>query len=130
MRTLETRSFGVTAMKNEIYSIYHLSIDPTKFEAFKTLIEQIVEATSKEPDTTTYEYVVNADKSVVHIVEKYRTQGLLPHVQQTFTPFAERFLDFAKVEKLFVYGDTTPDIRATLDGFGAQYLTPFAGFSR
>ncbi|KGB22148.1 hypothetical protein AtDm6_2550 [Acetobacter tropicalis] len=74
--------------------------------------------------------MVNADKSVVHIVEKYRTQGLLPHVQQTFTPFAERFLDFAKVEKLFVYGDTTPDIRATLDGFGAQYLTPFAGFSR
>jgi len=27
-------------------------------------------------------------------------------------------------------GDTTEEIRTTLDGFGAEYLTPFAGFSR
>ncbi len=101
-----------------------------EFVAVKTLVERIVEATSREPDTTTYEYVVNADRTVVHIVERYRTQGLLPHVEQTFTPFAERFLELAKIEKLYVYGDTTPEIRAKLDGFGAQYLTPFAGFSR
>ena len=117
-------------MQNEIYSVYHLSIKPTDFETFKTLVEQIVDATSKEPDTTTYEYVVNADHTVVHIVERYRTQGLLPHVEETFTPFAERFLELAKIEKLYVYGDTTTDIRAKLDGFGAEYLTPFAGFSR
>ncbi|SEQ98573.1 putative quinol monooxygenase [Sphingobium sp. YR768] len=117
-------------MQNEIYSLYHLSILPENFEAFKSLVEQIVEATSKEPDTTTYEYVVNAEHSVVHIVERYRTQGLLPHVEETFTPFAERFLALASIDKLYVYGDTTPDIRAKLDGFGAVYLTPFAGFSR
>jgi quinol monooxygenase YgiN len=117
-------------MKDEIYSIYHLSIVPANFDAFKALVEQIVEATSKEPDTTTYEYVVNADRTVVHIVERYRTQGLLPHVEQTFSPFAERFLELATIEKLYVYGDTTPEIRAKLDGFGAAYLTPFAGFSR
>jgi len=116
-------------MKDEIYSLYHLSIDPTNFDAFKALVEQIVEATSKEPDTTTYEYVVNADKTVVHIVERYRTQGLLPHVNETFTPYAKRFLDLATIDKLYVYGETTPEIRAKLDGFGAEYLTPFAGFS-
>jgi quinol monooxygenase YgiN len=117
-------------MQDEIYSVYHLSIKPADFDTFKALIVQIVEATSKEPDTTTYEYVVNADKTVVHIIERYRTQGLLPHVEQTFTPFAERFLELSKIEKLYVYGDTTPEIRAKLDGFGAEYLTPFAGFSR
>jgi len=117
-------------MKDEIYSLYHLSIDPTNFDAFKTLVEPIVEATSKEADTTTYEYVVNADKTVVHIIERYRTQGLLPHVNETFTPFAERFLELAKIDKLYVYGETTPEIRAKLDGFGAEYLTSFAGFSR
>ena len=117
-------------MKDEIYSLYHLSIDPANFDAFKTLVEQIVEATSKEPDTTTYEYVVNAEKTVVHIVERYRTQGLLPHVNETFTPYAERFLELAKIDKLYVYGETTPEIRAKLDGFGAEYLTSFAGFSR
>lgn len=117
-------------MHDEIYSVYHLSIQPADFDTFKMLVERIVEATSKEPDTTTYEYVVNADRTVVHIVERYRTRGLLPHVEQTFTPFAERFLELAKIEKLYVYGDTTPEIRAKLDGFGAQYLVPFAGFSR
>jgi len=117
-------------MQDEIYSIYHLSLNPADYDAFKTLVEQIVEATSKEADTTTYEYVVNAERTVIHIVEKYRTKGLLPHVEQTFAPFAERFLNLAKIDKLYVYGDTTPEIRAKLDGFGAEYLTPFAGFSR
>ena len=117
-------------MHGEIYSIYHLTIDPAKIDDFKALIDQIVEATSKEADTTTYEYVVSADRSVVHIVECYRTSGLLPHVTQTFAPYAEQFLSFAKIDRLYVYGDTTEEIRTTLDGFGAEYLTPFAGFSR
>ena len=90
------------------------------FETFEELIQRIVAATSEEPDTTTYEYVVNADHTVVHIVERYRPLGLLPHVEQTFTPFAKRFLELAKIEKLFVYGDTTPEIRAKLDGFEAS----------
>lgn len=117
-------------MKNEIYSLYHLAVAPSDFEAFEQLIHPIVAATREEPDTMTYEYVVNADRSVVHIIERYRTTGLLPHVEQTFAPFAERFLKLAKIQKLFVYGDTTPEIRAKLDGFGAEYFTPFAGFSR
>lgn len=117
-------------MHNEIYSIYHLSIDPAKFDDFKALISQIVEATSKEPDTLTYEYVVSADHRVVHIVERYRTVGTLPHAKQTFAPYAKQFLSFATIDRLYVYGDTTAEIRETLDGFGAEYLTPFMGFSR
>jgi quinol monooxygenase YgiN len=117
-------------MRDEIYSVYHLSIRPDDFDAFESLVGQIVEATAQEPDTTTYEYVVNADRTAVHIVERYRTHGLLPHVEQTFAPFAERFLELAKIEKLYVYGHTTPEIRAKLDAFGAEYLTPVAGFSR
>jgi quinol monooxygenase YgiN len=117
-------------MQDQVYSIYHLSIAPSDFDAFEALIQPIVAATSEEADTTIYEYVVNADRTIVQIVERYRTQGLLPHVEQTFTPFAERFLQLARIDRLFVYGDTTPAIRAKLDGFGAEYLTPLAGFSR
>lgn len=117
-------------MQDEVYSLYHLSIAPGDFEAFETLVQPIVEATAKEPDTITYEYLVNADRTEVHIIERYRTRGLLPHVEETFTPFAERFLALAKIEKLYVYGETNPAIRAKLDGFGAVYLTSFAGFSR
>lgn len=117
-------------MKNEIYSIYYLTIAPSDFAAFEKLIQPIVAATRDEPDTTIYEYAVNADRTEVHILERYRTHGLLPHIEQTFAPFAERFLRLVTIKKLFVYGDITPVIRAKLDGFGAEYLTPFAGFSR
>jgi hypothetical protein len=117
-------------MQDEIYSVYHLSIVPSDFDAFTALIHDIVAATREEPDTTIYEYVVSAHRTAVHIVERYRTQGLLPHVEQTFAPFGERFLKLAKIEKLFVYGATTPAIRARLDGFGAEYFTSLAGFSR
>jgi quinol monooxygenase YgiN len=117
-------------MQNEIYSIYHVTVDPERFSEFQTLVAQIVSATSKEPDTLTYEYVVNADHNAVHIVERYRTPGVLPHIEKTFAPFAEKFLSLVKIEKLFVYGETTPAIRAKLDGFGAIYLTPFDGLNR
>lgn len=117
-------------MQDEIYSIYHLALDPADFPAFEALVAQIVAASREEPDTLAYEYVVNADRSAVHIVERYRLPGLLPHVETTFAPFAEAFLSLARIEALFVYGRPTPEIRAKLDGFGATYLTPFDGFTR
>ena len=52
-------------MQNEILSIYHLSVAPKDFDAFEELVQRIVTATSKEADTTIYEYVVNADHTVV-----------------------------------------------------------------
>ncbi|MCL9981513.1 MAG: hypothetical protein NBV60_00005 [Erythrobacter sp.] len=56
--------------------------------------------------------------------------GLLPHVEQTFSPYAERFLSLATIDQLFVYGNPTPEIREKLDSFGATYLAPFVGFTR
>ena len=117
-------------MQGEIYSIYHLTIEPAIFDAFEALVSQIVAVTQKEPETLTYEYLVNADRSRVHIIERYRTDGLLPHVEGTFSPFAERFLVLAKIDMLYVYGETTSEIRAKLDAFGAVYLTSLSGFTR
>jgi quinol monooxygenase YgiN len=117
-------------MQNEIYSIYHLRINPSEFEAFKKLISKIVAATSKETDTLTYEYVASEDHNSIHIIERYREAGVLPHVEQTFAPFAEEFLAFATIEKLYVYGNVTAEIRTKLDGFGAVYFAPFEGFTR
>lgn len=117
-------------MQGEVYSIYHLSIQPAQFSSFQELISRIVAAASKERDTFTYEYVVSDDHSTVHILERYRAAGVLPHVEETFAPFADEFLSLAKIDELFVYGEPSAEIRAKLDGFGAIYLRPFAGFTR
>lgn len=117
-------------MQDEIYSIFHLSIEPENFQAFKSLIGKIVSATKAEPDTLTYEYVVNTEHSQVQILEHYRTAGVLPHIEKTFAPFAAEFLSLAKIEKLFVYGATTPEIRVKLNEFGAQYFESLDGFAR
>ena len=117
-------------MQGEVYSIYHLTLEPSKFPRFQELVSRIVAATSKESDTLTYEYVVNEDHTTVHILERYRAAGLLPHVKETFAPFADEFLALAKIEKLYVYGEITAEMRATLDSFGAVYLSRFEGFTR
>jgi quinol monooxygenase YgiN len=117
-------------MQDELYTVYHLSIEPSNFETFKALVAKIVKAASTEEDTLTYQYLVNEDHSVAHIIERYRMGGVLAHVEQTFSPFAEAFLSLARIDKLYVYGQPTPQIRAKLDGFGAIYLTPFDGFTR
>jgi quinol monooxygenase YgiN len=117
-------------MKGELYSIYHMTIKPEDFAEFKALIAVIVEAASHEPDTLTYEYVVNADHTAIHILERYRMAGVLPHVEETFAPYAEKFLSLARIDKLLVYGDPTPEIRAKLDGFGAIYFAQFNGFTK
>lgn len=117
-------------MKGELYSIYHMTIKPQDFAEFEALVATIVEAARHEPDTLTYEYVVNADHTEIHIIERYRMAGVLPHVEETFAPYTEKFLSLARIEKLFVYGEPTPDVRAKLDGFGATYFTSFNGFTK
>lgn len=117
-------------MQDEITTTYHLKVDPARFKQFHDLVKTIVAASRQEPDTLTYEYLTDADKHTVHIIERYRMPGVLPHIEQTFAPYAETFLSLATIESMFVYGNPTPEIRAKLDGFGAIYLAQFEGFRR
>jgi hypothetical protein len=113
-----------------ISCLFQLSIKPEEFSAFKALIAQIVEATKQEPGTVVYEYSVNEGNNTAHILERYKVEGVVSHVDNTFAPFGARFLEMATVKGLFVYGTPDAEIRKRLDPFGAVYMTPFDGFSR
>ena len=117
-------------MQNDIYTVYHLTMDPARFQAFNALADELVPGAHEEADTLTYEFSVNAEHTRVTIIEGYRTAGLVPHVTQTFAPYARRFLDLVTIDRLYVYGQTTPEIRAILDDFNPIYMTTFAGFTR
>jgi hypothetical protein len=113
-----------------ITNVFHMTVEPEALDDFKSLIAQIVEESNKEPGTLIYEYSLGEDERTVHIVERYLTEAVLPHVDGTFGPFAERFLKLAKIERLYVYGEPPADLRAKLESFGAFFLAPLAGFSR
>lgn len=118
------------SLQNEVCTLFHCVIEPSRFDQVKALVETLVEATATEETAISYEWVVNSDRTEMHIIERYKTAGVLPHIRDTFGPYASRFLDLVKIERLYVYGMPTDEIRATLDSFGAVYLEPFAGFRR
>jgi quinol monooxygenase YgiN len=117
-------------MHPHISCLFTLTIKPAEFPAFKALIAQIVTATKQEQGTLVYEYSVNEEHSTVHILERYNVDAVVSHVDTTFAPFGERFLDMVTVTSLVVYGTPDAEIRKRLDPFGAVYMTPFDGFSR
>jgi hypothetical protein len=117
-------------MSSQISSLFTLALEPKDFPAFKALVTEIVAATEKEPGTLIYEYSVNAGRNVAHILERYRPEGVVSHIDVTFAPFAERFLSLVKVTSLTVYGQPDAEMRKRLDAFGAVYMEAFGGFAR
>lgn len=117
-------------MKDEVIGVFTLSLNPENFPKFQTLVSQIVAATNAEPGTLMYQYSVSADHSVVHIIERYRADAVVTHIDNTFAPFAEPFLALVKVTGLTVYGSPDAETRKRLDSFGAVYMQSFDGFTR
>jgi quinol monooxygenase YgiN len=113
-----------------ISCVFTLAVKPSEFPEFKALIAQIVAATKEEPGTLVYEYSVNEDNSTAHILERYNADAVVSHIDTTFAPFGERFLELCSVTSLTVYGTPDAEIRKRLDPFGAVYMTPFDGFGR
>lgn len=116
-------------MKNEITCVFNLSDNNGQLPAFKESVSRVVEAASKEPGTLSYVYSVSEDQQTAHIVERYRQQDLVNHVDHTFAPFAETFLALVNITGLTVYGESDDEIRKRSYPFGALYMKPFDGFT-
>jgi autoinducer 2-degrading protein len=117
-------------MVEDLYWVFTLHIKPGRYQEFRTLVAEIVAATRKEPGTLAYQYSVSADKTIVHIFERYRSSdAFVDHVEQTFGGYAERFLSLVTIVSLVVYGDPDARARKALDTFNATYMTIFDGFA-
>jgi quinol monooxygenase YgiN len=127
--TYASRNKGIK-MNNEIISVFKLNIERENLPAFKKLVEKIVNKTKEEAGTLTYVYSINEKQNSIHIVERYMENSLLSHIDVTFAPFAEEFLQLATVTELTVYGNPNAIEQERLNKFGAIYLTPFDGFSK
>jgi quinol monooxygenase YgiN len=118
-------------MREELNWVCVFNIDPSRFEEFKALVRPIVEATKLEKGCLSYEYNISDDRSAVHIAERFRSsRAAVDHVQNTFGPFAARFMELASLVSFTVYGEPDEEGRKVLDGFNAVYLSNFDGFRK
>jgi quinol monooxygenase YgiN len=116
-------------MRDQISWVVTCSVKPGKFEEFKKVVRALVEDTRKEPGNLAYDYNVNADETIVHIVEIYASsEAIVSHVTTVFALYADRFVDCVDVDSFVVYGSPNAAALEILDGFGSTYFTPFDGY--
>ncbi|MCS7008172.1 MAG: antibiotic biosynthesis monooxygenase [Gaiellaceae bacterium] len=118
-------------MEGQVSWVVELAVKEGKLDAFRELMEEMVEGTSAEPRTLAYEWYISEDGSEVHIYEKYAdSDAMIQHVNGFLDRWAGRFMERADITRFVVYGDPSPAAREILDGWGARYLGPWGGFSR
>ena len=108
-----------------------LAVQEGQLDAARELMGEMVSATRAEEGALVYEWFLSDDEGVCHIYERYRdSAATLEHLGNFGANFAERFLACFTPTSLHVYGAPSDEVRGVLDGFGAQYLSPFGGFIR
>lgn len=108
-----------------------LSVRGGRLEDARELMEEMVEATREEAGTRIYEWFLSDDGSACHLYERYAdSEAAVVHLRSFGSRFADRFLECFEPAGLYVYGEPSDEARAILDGFGAEYLGTFGGFSR
>lgn len=89
-------------MGNVVQWVLELNIKDGKFDAFETLMNEMVAATkSNEPGAHTYEWFVSDDMKSCHIYERYAdSAAVMAHLGNFGAQFAERFLDTLEPTRL------------------------------
>jgi quinol monooxygenase YgiN len=119
-------------MSDVISWVLELNIKEGKFDAFETLMNEMIAATrSDEPGALAYEWFTSDDKTMCHIYERYAdSTAVMAHLGNFGAKFAERFLDALEPTRLMVYGAPSDEARQALSGLNAVFMSQIGGFSR
>jgi quinol monooxygenase YgiN len=118
-------------MSTNISWVLRVSIREGRLADFKSLMHEMVDSTQTESGALRYEWFLSANKNTCHLYERYAdSDAVMAHLGNFGSKFAERFLAAVEPTSLSVYGEPSDAVRATLDGFGAEYLGSFGGFGR
>ena len=108
-----------------------LTVQEGQLEDARSLMAEMVSATTDETGAMGYEWFLSADGAVLHIHEQYvDSAAALEHLGNFGANFAERFMNCFAPTAFWVYGEPSAEVRGVLDGFGAVYLGPIGGFRR
>ena len=108
-----------------------VSIKEGQLDEFRSLMGEMVESTKAEAGAQGYEWFIGADGGSCHLNEKSAdSDAVMAHLGTFGARFADRFLGCVEPTSIHVYGEPSDEVREALDGFGAEYLGTFGGFSR
>ena len=108
-----------------------VTVPAEKKDDFHSLMDELVERTSKEAGTLVYEWYATADGLNWHILERYADaeNGDL-HVKGFAENYAARFFDIVDSCEAIVSDNATPYIRGVLEGISPLYISQQGGFNR
>jgi len=119
-------------MTNHVYWMLELAVNDGHLDQFKTLMEEMFEATKKnEPGVLNYEWWLNDDKTVCHIYERYEdSDAVMVHMGNFREKFVDRFMSHVVPTGLTIYGNADDRVREGLASLKPVYMHAFGGFSR
>jgi quinol monooxygenase YgiN len=117
-------------MGKEIRKVAELSISEGKLDEFKDVAVMFIERVkSSEPNTLSYDWFLNDDKSRCVILERYKdSEALMVHLANIRNLYGPLF-EVAEISRVQVFGDPSEEVRqAHLPG--TEFLDHWAGIAR
>src|SRR5688500_9481930 len=104
-------------METQVSWLLEVAVKPGQRDAFRALMQEMVEATRAEPGTLGYEWFVSDDGGVVHLSERYAdSAAILAHLGTFGEKFAGRFLAAVDPTRFTVMGSPSDEAKAALGG--------------
>ena len=119
-------------MSDNVYFLAEVTIKQGEFDNFKALVGEMVEATqANEPNTLNYEWSITEDSQSCHIYERYAdSAATMTHLKTFREKFEERLVAAVEPTRFVVYGTPNIEVKESLSGLDAVFMTPFGGFAR
>ena len=118
-------------MSGYIVTDFQLSIKEGKLADFKAIVNILVETTNlNEPNTLVYEYLINEDGTVCHLLETFKdSDAFMVHLGNVGHLFDTLF-ESATMTRAKIYGSPSTELQQALDPLGVEYFTHLNGIER
>ena len=117
-------------MSDNVFWVVELAIRPGQLQAFKALMNEMVEATqANEPGALNYEWFISGDGTTCHIYERYADSAAVMTHMGNFAAFGERWTAAVEATGMTLYGTPSDEVKAVFGGTGTL-MAPLGGFVR
>jgi len=117
-------------MGDEVFWIVEFAIGEGNLDDFKSLTNEMVEATRGQEGMTHYEWFLSEDGRTCHLHERYASsEAVLAHLMHFGTKYAGRMAELAKSTRLVVYGSPNDTVRRAIAPGNPVYMGPIGGFA-